>query len=349
MITRRMAAGALAAAPVLAAAPAMAQATAQALRMTTVVPETTEIFQGMAKRFGERVAVLTGGAVQITAYPVGVIAPLPKVYDAVTEGLCELGHAPVPLLASKDPSTALFSSFPGGMGTEAMIHWIYYGGGYDLLVQHHHETLGLHPIVVGFATTELFAHSHKPIRSLADFKGLKYRALGIFADILREMGATPVSTPQVEILTALQQRTIDAAEFLSPADNLKLGYNKLAKYVIAPGVHLPGGYFTIFMKLDRWNALEPATRAAMDQAGREISLASWLEKGILDIDAMLEMAKTNEIVRLDDAVVAQVKELGRGWVTKIAAANPSNPWIGRVAAAHFGFQDRWDNWSWIRL
>jgi TRAP-type mannitol/chloroaromatic compound transport system substrate-binding protein len=348
MITRRTAVGAVAAAPVLAAGPALAQAS-QTLRMTTITPETTEIFQGMARPFAARVKELTGGAVDITPYPLGVIAPLPKVYDAVSEGLAELGHAPVPLLANKDPATALFSSFPGGMGTDALLHWMYHGGGYDLLVRHHHETLGLHPLMVGFATTELFAHSHKPVRTLADFKGLKYRSLGIFADILRELGATPVSTPGPEILSALQQRTIDAAEFLSPADNLKLGYNKLARYVIAPGIHLPGGYFTVFMKLDRWNGFAPPVRAAMEQAAREVSLESWLSKGVLDMDAMTEMAKTNEIIRLDDEVIARIKELGRAWATRTAAASAANAWIGRVAEAHFGFQDRWDTWRWTRL
>jgi TRAP-type mannitol/chloroaromatic compound transport system substrate-binding protein len=348
MISRRAALATGFATPIATALPAAAQATLT-LRMTTVVPETTEIFTGMAQAWGQRVGDLTGGTVAITAYPVGVIAPLPKVYDAVTDGLAELGHAPVPLLSNRDPATALFSSFPGGMGTDALIHWMYERGGYELLVDYHHEVLGLHPLIVGFATTEIFAHSHRPLRMLADFQGLKMRALGIFAEILTEMGATPTSTPQAEILTALQQRTIDAAEFLSPADNLRLGYNKLARYVIAPGIHLPGGYFTVFMKVEQWQALDGAVQAAMEQAAREVSLASYYSKGVLDIEAMAEMAETNEILRLEPEVIERVKELGRDWAERQQQQNPENPWIGRVAEAHFSFQDQWDTWKWVRL
>jgi TRAP-type mannitol/chloroaromatic compound transport system substrate-binding protein len=348
MISRRHALRAAAVLPALGGTAALAQESVQ-LRMATVVPETTEIFQGMALRFAERVEELTSGGVTITPYPVGVIAPLPKVYDAVEDGLCELGHAPVPLLANRDPATALFSSFPGGMGTEGLIHWMYEGGGYELLVEHHHETLGLHPLIVGFATTELLAHSHKPIRTLADFEGLKFRALGIFAEILAEMGATPVSTPQAEILTALQQRTIDAAEFLSPADNFRLGYHKLAKYVVGPGIHLPGGYFTAFMKLDRWEGLSAETRSVMEQAAREVSLESYYAKGYLDAAAMAEMARTNEVLTLDPEVISKVQALGRAWAERQRTDHPDNLWIGRVADAHFAFQDVWDQWKWIRL
>ncbi len=327
---------------------ASAQAELQ-LRMTTVVPETTEVFQGIAKAFTTRVEELSGGRVVITPYPVGVIAPLPQVYDAVLDGLVELGHAPVPLLTNRDPATALFSSFPGGMGSDGLIHWMYHGGGYELLVEHHHATLGLHPLIVGFATTELFAHSHRCIRTLADFKGLKFRALGVFGEILRELGAVPTSTPQAEIATALQQRTIDAAEFLSPADNLKLGFNKLAPYVVAPGAHLPGGYFTVFMTLERWNGLPPEVRMAIERAAELTTFEFYHAQGRRDLDAFAELSRTNEICRLEPEVLTAIHEQGRAWVQRQVVAHPDNPWIDRVSKAHFGFQDLWDTWSWSRL
>lgn len=328
---------------------ATASAQEVALRMTTVVPETTGVFQGMAVRFADKARALSAGRVEITPYPVGVIAALPQVYDAVDDGLVELGHAPVPLLANRDPAAALFSSFPGGMSADALMHWMYEGGGRELLEQHHREVLGLHPLIVGMATAELFAHSHRPLRTLADFQGLKYRSLGVFAEILTELGATPVSTPQAEIQTALQQRTIDAAEFLSPADNLKLGYNKLARYVVAPGAHLPGGYFVVFMKLATWEALAPELRTALETAAELTTFESFYEKGEDDLAALDVMAETNEITRLEPEVLVTIKRHGRAWAERQARANPGNPWIARVAEAHFRFQDRWDRWRWTRM
>ncbi|HLM68981.1 MAG TPA: hypothetical protein VK358_15690 [Longimicrobium sp.] len=319
------------------------------LRMTTVVPEATEVYQGVAKRFAALVGELTGGRVEITPFPVGVIAPLPGVYDAVEDGLADLGHAPVPLLTNRDPATALFSSFPGGMGTEALLHWMYEGGGYGLLVEHHHATLKLHPLIVGAATTELFAHSHRCLRNLQDFAGLKFRALGVFADVLRDLGAVPASTPQAEIATALQQRTIDAAEFLSPADNLRLGLNKLAPYVVAPGAHLPGGYFTVFMPLARWEAMAPELRTVFERAAELTTSEFYYGQGRRDLEAMAELARTNEVCRLEPEVLKAVRESGRAWAERQKAAHPGNPWIDRVAKAHFGFQELWEAWGWYRM
>ena len=179
-------------------------------RMTTVVPEVTTIYQSFSVRFAELAGRLTGGRVKIAPYPVGVIAPPQEVFDAVQSGLVEMGHAPLPLLTNRYPETALFSSFPGGLGTEGLMHWMYRGGGKELLEAYMEERLGLHPLIVGFSTTELLAHSHVPLRVIADFRGVKFRTLGIFAEILEGFGATPTSTPTTEVVPALTQRAIDA-------------------------------------------------------------------------------------------------------------------------------------------
>jgi TRAP-type mannitol/chloroaromatic compound transport system substrate-binding protein len=328
-----------------------AQATFEG-RMTTVVPEVTTIYQSFSVRFAELAGRLTGGRVKITPYPVGVIAPPQEVFDAVQSGLADLGHAPLPLLTNRYPETALFSSFPGGLGTEGLMHWMYEGGGKELLEEYMEEKLGLHPLIVGFSTTELFAHSHVPLKVLADFGGVKFRTLGIFAEILEGFGATPTSTPTTEVVPALTQRAIDAAEFFPPSDNVKLGLHRIAKYVVGPGAHLPGGYFVVFMRTETWQGLDEEVRRQLEMAAELTSFESWLELGKADIDAMAEMAMgDNEIIRLDDEVIAAIKAGGRAWAAKVGAAEAArgNPWVERVAAAHFGFQDRWDAFKWYRM
>lgn len=79
-------------------------------------------------------------------------------------------------------------------------------------------------------------------------KGLKFRTLGVWADVMRTFGADPVATPTADVATALERRVIDAAKMAGPADNLQMGLNRIAPYIIVPGAHLPGGYFTAFMK-----------------------------------------------------------------------------------------------------
>lgn len=320
--------------------------------MATIVPEATTIYQSFAVRFAELAGELTDGRVEITPYPVGVIAPPQEVFDAVQSGLVEMGHAPLPLLTNRYPETALFSSFPGGLGTEGLMHWMYEGGGRELLEEYMHERLGLHPLIVGFSTTELFAHSHVPLRVIADFAGVKFRTLGIFAEILEGFGATPTSTPTTEVVPALTQRAIDAAEFFPPSDNVKLGLHRIARYVVGPGAHLPGGYFVAFMDLDTWSGLDEETRRRLELAAKLTSFESYLEMGKADLDAMAELARgDNEIIHLDRQVIQAIKAGGREWAARTAAAESAkgNDWVERVAESHFDFQDRWDAYAWYRM
>lgn len=315
------------------------------LRMTTIVPEGTYLFTAFSKRFVEHAARLTGGKVEITAYPPGVLAPPFEVYKAVEDGRADMGHAPPALIYQRDPTMALFSSFPGGLGIEATMHWLYQGDGLKLLAQHHRERLGLHPLVAGVATTEIFAHAHKPIRTAEDLKGLKFRTLGMWADLLRGFGAEPVATPTSEVASALERKVIDATKMAGPADNVQMGLQKLAKYVMVPGAHLPGGYFTVFLKASAWDALPADARSGLELAARLTSFDSYLEKGKMDIDAMAELRKgANEVVPLDPKFIEQIKQAGRAWAKTKAAEEKAkgNPWTERVADSVFAFQDKWD-------
>ena len=315
------------------------------LRMTTIVPEGTYLYTAFSKRFADNVARLTAGRVEVTPYPPSVLAPPFEVYKAVEDGRADMGHAPPALIYQRDPTMALFSSFPGGLGIEATMHWLYQGGGLKLLEGHHREKLGLHPLVAGIATTEIFAHAHKPLRTAEDLKGLKFRTLGMWAELLRGFGAEPVATPTSEVSTALERKLIDATKMAGPADNLQMGLNKLAKYIMVPGAHLPGGYFTVFLKVDAWDRLPADARAQIETAARLTSFDSYLEKGKLDIDAMAEMRKgPNEVVQLDPRFIQQIKDAGRAWARAKAAEEKAkgNPWTERVAEQVFQFQDKWD-------
>ncbi len=329
------------------AAPALATAQTAPirLRMTTIVPEGTYLFTAFTKRFVDYVRLLTDGRVEIQAFPAGVLAPPFDVYRAVEDGRADMGHAPPALIYQRDPTMALVTSFPGGLGIEATMHWLYEEGGLKLLTDHHRDRLKLQPIVAGMATTEVFAHSWKPIRTAADMRGLKFRTLGVWADVMREFGAEPVATPTADVATALERRVIDAAKMAGPADNLQMGLNRIAPYIVVPGAHLPGGYFTAFMRGERWDQIPAPLQERILLAGRLTSFDSYLEKGRLDIDAMAEFRKGRaEIVTLDPAFVAQIKAAAREWARKAVAAASAqgNPWPERAMNATFAFQDKWE-------
>jgi TRAP-type mannitol/chloroaromatic compound transport system substrate-binding protein len=336
------------------AAPALAQAQTAPirLRMTTIVPEGTYLFTAFTRRFVDHVRTLTDGRVEIQAFPAGVLAPPFDVYRAVEDGRADMGHAPPALIYQRDPTMALFTSFPGGLGIEATMHWLYEGDGLKLLAEHHRERLQLMPIVAGIATTEVFAHSWKPIRNAADMRGLKFRTLGVWADVLRGFGAEPVATPTADVAAALERRVIDAAKMAAPADNLQMGLNRIAPYIVVPGAHLPGGYFTAFMRADRWARIPEDLQRRILIAGRLTSFDSYVEKGRLDLDAMAEFRKGRaEIVTLEPAFVAAIKTAARQWARNAAqaAGAQGNPWPERVMNSVFAFQDKWEENAVYRL
>ena len=336
------------------AAPAIA--TAQTgpirLRMTTIVPEGTYLFTAFTRRFVDHVRTLTDGRVEIQAFPAGVLAPPFDVYRAVEDGRADMGHAPPALIFQRDPAMALFTSFPGGLGIEATMHWLYEGDGLKLLVDHHRDRLGLQPIVAGIATTEVFAHSWKPIRTAADMRGLKFRTLGVWGEILRGFGAEPVATPTADVAAALERRVIDAAKMAAPADNLQMGLNRIAPYIVVPGAHLPGGYFTAFLRAERWARIPEELQRLILLAGRLTSFDSYVEKGRMDLDAMAEFRKGRaELVTLDPAFVVAIKAAARQWARTAAqtAAAQGNPWPERVMNSVFAFQDKWEENAVYRL
>ncbi len=145
------------------------------LRMTTIVPAGTYLFTAYSQRFADAVRDATDGRVVVQPFAAGVLAPPFEVYRAVEDGRADAGHAPPALIYQRDPTMALVTSFPGGLGVEATLHWLYAAEGEQFLEAHHRERFGLVPLVAGAATTEIFAHSWRPIRTAADLRGMKFR------------------------------------------------------------------------------------------------------------------------------------------------------------------------------
>ena len=126
-----------------------------------------------------------------------------------------------------------------------MLHWLYTGGGQQLWREYREEKFGVIAFPCGIRPPEAFAHSHKPIRTLDDFKGLKMRTVGAWAQILPGLGASVVSLPGGEVYQALERKVIDATEWATPGENVISGFHEIAKYIIVPGSHQPSAPFEI--------------------------------------------------------------------------------------------------------
>lgn len=315
-------------------------------RMATIDTETGVYFTNLAKPFADWVKQLTNGRMVIDPLPAGTVGNIFKLHEAVEDGLVEMANWPPSFLGTADPTNAMIAGFPTGLGVDSFLAWMYAGGGRELWVQHRRETMKMHALVLGSGPSEWFAHSHVPIRTVEDLKGVKFRTLGNWAAVIKDkFGAAPTTVPGAEIYGMLEKRAIDAAEYSMPAENWAKGYHEIAKYVIYPGIHAPAWAFEGLIKLDTWEKLPPDIQVAMEAAARIVTHESMLNIINADLDAVAKLtgAGKNEIIRLSDEFQAEARRAARAWATEAAAKAKAagNPWPERVANSIFAFQDRW--------
>ena len=333
---------------VLGLALAISPATAKTYRwkMTTSWPAGIPLYTDMAEVFVKDVEALSGGRIKIQVFPGGAIAPALEVTDTVRKGIAEVGHTWPGYDIGRDQTTAILGGYAGGMESVPMLHWLYTGGGKELWREYREEKFGVISFPCGIRPPEAFAHSHKPIRTLDDFKGLKMRTVGAWAQILPGLGASVVSLPGGEVYQALERKVIDATEWATPGENVISGFHEIAKYVIVPGAHQPSAPFEITINKGKWDALSDELKAVLEEAAELTTFQSWVRIGRLDMGAMEKFRKTgNEIIFLSPETQKRAHELGKAWAAKIAQ---DNAWFKKVYDSQNTFEAEWQQVGSIR-
>ena len=317
-------------------------------RVPTSVPEGSPFYVNFLQRFADNTEMLTDGAVEIQPFGAGVLVPALQVYDGVRDGITEAGHSTPSYLVNQNPINAIFSGFPGGMGPEAYVTWIYEGGGKELL-QEVRSADGFKSLIVGIGASEVMAHSNKPIRSAEDLKGLKYRTSGPWAEVMKDyFGAVPTVVPPGEIYTLLERKGVDAIEWATPSANLPEGFHEAAPYIITPGVHQPTFLWEVVVKQETWDALDGALQAKLEVAAELTTLQSLMNFYDGDMKAMETFrASKAEVIELDDAFRTELEEAGRDWIKKKAEAEKAEgrPRMSEILADYMAYQDRWTEQS----
>ncbi|PCI87627.1 MAG: C4-dicarboxylate ABC transporter substrate-binding protein [Hyphomicrobiales bacterium] len=314
-------------------------------RMPAAISEGSFFYKNFMERFAANVDIITSGKLKIQPFGAGVIVPAFKVFEAVQDGIVDAGHSTPSYLVNQDPTNAIFASFPGGMGGEATLHWVYNGGGEKMLQDFRREKMGLHSLVVGIGTSEILAHSNVEIRTTADFKGLKYRTSGAWAAVVKEnYEGVPTVVPGGEIYTLLQRKGVDAIEWSTPGANLSEGFHEVAPYIILPGVHQPSFLWEVVIKAEKWDALPEQLRRQIEAAAKLTTYESYAHFGHADVYAMAEYKKTKvEIIELDKAVVEELRVAGREWArnkAKELSANGDDT-MQKVMDSYFAYQTNW--------
>jgi TRAP-type mannitol/chloroaromatic compound transport system substrate-binding protein len=236
------------------AAPAIAQTAELRWRLASSFPKSLDTLFGTAEHVAKRVHDSTGGKFQIRVSAAGEIVPPFGVADAVQSNTVEMCHTASYYFIGKDPTFAFDTALPFGLNARQQTAWLYTGGGRELLADFYKE-YNLKVFPCGNTGTQMGGWFRKEIKSLEDLKGLKFRIAGFAGNVLQKLGVVPQQIPANEIYPALEKGTIDAAEWVGPYDDEKLGLNKVAPFYYYPAFWEGSAQLSVFINLGAWDGL----------------------------------------------------------------------------------------------
>ena len=237
-------------------------------RLTASFPKTLDTCYGSTEELCKRVGELTEGKFEIRLFGPGEIVPGLQVMDAVSNGTVEAGQAFSSFYFGKDPALIFDAGLAFGLNPRQQAAWMYYGGGLQL-VRDQYAKHNCMAMPCGNFGVQMGGWFRKEIKSVADLKGLKMRIGGFGGLALAKLGVVPQQLAAGDIYPALERGTIDAAEFVGPYDDEKLGLSKVTKYYYSPGWWEGSAQMTALVGLKAWEALPKSFQAAFETAATE--------------------------------------------------------------------------------
>jgi len=248
------------------AKPAIAQSTPEIKwRLSSGFPKSLDTIYGGAETIAKYVGEASDGKFQIQPFAAGEIVGTFQLADAVSNGTVEMGQTASYYYVGKDPTFAFPTAIPWGLNPRMENAWMYHGGGIDLMNEFFAKH-NLYGMPAGNTGTQMGGWFRKEIKTVADLQGLKMRIGGLAGQVLQRLGLVPQQIPGGEIYPALERGTVDAAEWVGPYDDEKLGFNKVAPYYYYPGFWEGGAQITAFTNLAKWNELPKAYKSLLTAA-----------------------------------------------------------------------------------
>ena len=260
----------LATAPI--AAPAIAQSQPELKwRLASSFPKSLDTIFGAADGISSRVAAATDGKFQIQVFAAGEIVPGLQVLDAVQNGTVECGHSASYYYVGKDPTFAFDTAIPFGLNARQQNAWMYHGGGLELM-REFFKDYNIHQIPAGNTGAQMGGWFRQEIKTVEDLNGLKFRIGGFAGKVLTKLGVVPQQIAGGDIYPALEKGTIDAAEWVGPYDDEKLGFNKVAQFYYYPGWWEGGPQLSLYVNIAQWEALPKSYQAILEAASAEANV-----------------------------------------------------------------------------
>src|SRR3954467_4470839 len=251
----------------LVAKPAVAQSMPDLKwRLPSSFPKSLDTIYGAAEVFAKAVAEATDNKFQIQVFAGGEIVPGLQALDAVSSGTVEMAHTASYYYVGKDPTFAFATAVPFGLNSRMQNAWQFFGGGMELM-NDFYKKYNIYGIPCGNTGCQMGGWFRKEINKPGDFNRLKFRIGGYAGRVLQKLGCVPQQIAGGDIYPALEKGTIDAAEWVGPYDDEKLGFVKVAPHYYFPGWWEGGPMLLAMVNQDKWNALPKHYQRILEHAG----------------------------------------------------------------------------------
>ena len=324
-------------------APTAFQETTYEWKMITSWPKNLPALGTSPEYFAEIVERMSNGRMKIRVYGANELVGGLEVFDAVSQGVAEIGHSGAYYWQGKIPATPFFSSIPFGMTSYEQDAWLRYGGGNELW-RELYAPFNLIPVRGGNSGVQMFGWFNREINSLGDLQGLTMRIPSLGGEVFRRAGGVPVTMQVSEVFTALQTGALDATEFVSPYNDLAAGYHTVADYYYYPGWHEPGSTLETIFNKERFESL-PIDLQEILMAGTEIMNQLLLDElTARNNEALRVLVEEHgvQLRKLPNDVLAELHRISNEVVGELALVDEST---SRVYESWRNFRDNVINYN----
>ena len=304
-------------------APAVHAQAAVRWRLSSSFPKALDTIFGAALVFSESVKKMSGGKFEISIHAGGEITPPLGVVDAVQQGSVEMVHTAPYYFFGKDETFALGCAIPFGLNSRQMTAWMYEGNGLKLM-REFYAKYNIVNFPGGNTGAQMGGWYRKEIKNIGDVKGLKMRIGGFGGKVFERIGGVPLNIPGGEIYSALEKGTIDAAEWVGPYDDLKLGFNKVAPNYYYPGWWEGGPQLDFFINDKAFNSLSAEYKAIVEAAAAQAHVTMQARYDALNPAALKQLVGSGtKLHRFPKDVLDAAFKESMALYSELSAKNPN--------------------------